>query len=414
MNMSDQTLSISRIPNRKGYSQKLERVLGVLAFLTILAAWFAGYMLENSDIEPHLHDAVPAANHFVKTSSGFYAAYADSQTVQLIGYVGVGTASGYGGPMKVAVGVDPSGKVIGIAIIKQRETPAWFTKVMDSGLVKSLLGKGYQDPFQLGRDVDGITGATYTSRAIAASVLNGVRDVAGKQLGLPLPAEASPRIQFGIPEITLIGLFVVGYFGHQGRLKYKKQLRWSGMLIGLVVLGFIYNLPLTLANINTFLMGFWPQWQSNLYWYLLIGGILFVFTADNKNPYCQWFCPFGAAQECVGVFGKAKSYSSSRYHKAFIWLRRGVVWFAIVLALLFRNPGLTSYEIFGTLFSLMGSRLQFILLGIVLIAAFFIKRPWCAYLCPIAPIDEFIRMVRKWILEKWQIIRKKTSREQTI
>ena len=394
-----------------GATQKLERVLGLLAVITIIAAWFIGYKLENSGIEPHLQEAIPGANHFVETASGSYAAYADPQSNKLIGYVGIGNANGYGGPMKVAVGVDLNGNVQGIAIIKQRETPAWFRKVVDSGFIKSLLGKNYQDPFQLSEDVDGITGATYTSRAIADSVLYGTRDVAGKQLDLPLQPETRPKIKFGIPEIALIALFAFGYFGHQGNFRYKKQLRWAGMSIGLVVLGFIYNLPLTLSNINKLLLGFWPRWQTNLYWYLLIGGILFVFTADNKNPYCQWFCPFGAAQECVGAFGKARSYSSSRYRMLFIWLRRGVVWFAIVLALFSRNPGLTSYEIFGTLFSLVGSRLQFVLLGIVIIASLFIKRPWCAYLCPIGPIDEFIRMVRKWVLEKWLTINKRTSHE---
>jgi polyferredoxin len=182
----------------------------------------------------------------------------------------------------------------------------------------------------------------------------------------------------------------------------------------LVALGFIYNLPLTLSSINKFLLGFWPPWQTNLYWYLLIGGILFVFAADNKNPYCQWFCPFGAAQECVGVVGKARSYSSSRYRGLFAWLLRGLVWFAILLALLFRNPGLTSYEIFGTLFSLMGSSLQFILLGLVLVASLFVKRPWCAYLCPITPIDEFIRMVREWSLEQWRTLRGNEKRSPAI
>ena len=409
--MSIQEPMVNNIQIVRGSTQKFERTLGLLAFILIIAAWFIGYKLENSTIEPHLQEAMPGANHFVETSFGFYAAYADAQSNELIGYVGTGIANGYGGPMRVAVGVDLNGNIQGIGIIKQRETPAWYKKVLESGLVGSLLGKNYQDPFQLGNDVDGVTGATYTSRAIAESVLNGVRSVAGKQLGLPLPTHASPKIKFGIPEISLIVLFAVGYFGHKGRFKYKKQLRWAGMLIGLVILGFIYNLPLTLSSINRFLLGFWPQWQTNLYWYLLIGGILFVFTADDKNPYCQWFCPFGAAQECVGAIGKAKSYSSSRYRTFFIWLRRGVVWFAIVIALLFRSPGLTSYEIFGTLFSLVGSKLQFVLLGSVLIASLFIKRPWCAYLCPIAPIDEFIRMVRKWILAKWRIIHMKTSQK---
>ena len=78
-----------------------------------------------------------------------------------------------------------------------------------------------------------------------------------------------------------------------------------------------------------------------------------------------------------------------------------MTWAAIVIALLLRNPGLTSYEIFGTLFSLTGSMMQFILLGIVLIAALFIRRPWCAYLCPLGPVTDLYRSFRRWGLELW-------------
>ena len=89
--------------------------------------------------------------------------------------------------------------------------------------------------------------------------------------------------------------------------------------IGLVVLGFLYNSPVTLAYITKLLLGYWPQWQTNLYWYFLIGGILFVFTVDNKNPYCQWICPFGAAQECMGVIGGARSRGSRRFATVLRW-----------------------------------------------------------------------------------------------
>jgi len=304
--------------------------------------------------------------------------------------------------MKVAVAVDLEGNIIGIAIIQNRETPAWFSKVLESGFIESLIGKTYQDTFKLGEDIDGVTSATYTSRAIAQSVLEGSRRIADEHLGLHIPQEPAPKIKFGIPEATLLSLFAVGYFGHQGNFKYKKQARWAGMLIGMVVLGFMYNAPLTLSQINKFLLGFWPQWQSNLYWYLLIGGILFVFTVDNKNPYCFWFCPFGAAQECMGAIGGAKAYSPGRYRNFLRWLRRGVVWFAIVVAILFRSPGITSYEIFGTLFSLLGSNSQFIVLALVLVTSLFIKRPWCTYLCPLDPVVKFIQMIRKWILEIWE------------
>ena len=135
--------------------------------------------------------------------------------------------------------------------------------------------------------------------------------------------------------------------------------------------------------------------------------MLFVFTVDNKNPYCEWFCPFGAAQECLGAIGGAKPRSAGRFKRLLVWIQRGLAWLAIVLALLFRNPGLTSYEIFGTLFDLIGSVWQFALLGIILIASLFIRRPWCKYFCPIGPVTDFYRTLRKWILELWKNRRKK-------
>jgi polyferredoxin len=113
----------------------------------------------------------------------------------------------------------------------------------------------------------------------------------------------------------------------------------------------------------------------------------------------------------MGAIGGAKVYSPGRFRSFLQWLRRGVVWFAIGVALLFRSPGLTSYEIFGSLFSFVGSNIQFALLGIVLVASLFIKRPWCTYLCPLDPVVDFTRMLRKWILELWRTIKPRKIEE---
>jgi len=257
-------------------------------------------------------------------------------------------------------------------------------------------------------DIDSITGATYTTRAVAESVLRAGHTVA-EYIGLPVTPSPEPKIIFGVPEIVLLGLFAAGYIGHQRKFKYKKQIRWASILIGMIVLGFVYNSPLTLAYINKFLLGYWPQWRTHLYWYLLIGGILFVFTVDNKNPYCEWFCPFGAAQDCMGVIGGAKPGSAGRYNDLLLWVQRGLAWLAIVLALYFRNPGLTSFEVFGTLFDLTGSTLQFALLGIILIASLFIKRPWCKFICPMRPVMDLYRTFRKWMIESWRRLRTKAT-----
>ena len=60
--------------------------------------------------------------------------------------------------------------VLGLSVVEQRETPSWFSRVIGSDYAEKLFGKSYADSFELGSDVDGVTGATYTSRAIADAV----------------------------------------------------------------------------------------------------------------------------------------------------------------------------------------------------------------------------------------------------
>ena len=388
----------NHVPNHNQRRQ-IERYLAVLAIVLVAVVWFLGGLRAQADMMPAVMGAQPEADHFTR-SNGVYAAWADAEEETLLGYVVIGSANGYGGPLELAVAVNPEGQITGSAVISHKETPSWMTRVMDSDLLETLTGKSYADSFVLGDDVDGVTGATYTSRAMAEAALNSSRSAA-RLFDLPPVETPAPTIQFGIPEIVLLGLYVVGYFGHQRGFKYKKQVRWGSMLVGLVVLGFIYNSPLTLAYFVKLILGYWPQWQTNLYWYFLLGGILFVFTVDNKNPYCEWFCPFGAAQECLGAIGGAKPRIPRRHKTWLRWAQRLLALTAILLGVYFRSPGLSSYELFGTLFGFLGTSLQFAALGIILLASLFIRRPWCNYLCPLRPVEGFIRMIREWVKELW-------------
>jgi uncharacterized protein with FMN-binding domain len=370
--------------------------LGIIA-----VAWIIGSFRAEADLRPYLDQALPEASRFEVVGIGTYAAW-DGQTEEpLIGYVTTGRAHGYGGEMEVAVAVSPEGVVLGLVIVEQKETSAFLRRVLRSDLLQALRGKIYSDPFTLGDDVDTVTGATYSCRAITDSVRKATRKVAARELGFSLPPEPLPKIQFGFSEAVLVALFGFGIVGRLRRFKYKKTARWISMIVGLVVLGFVYNMPLTIVWINKLLLGVWPTWQNNLYWLILIGGILFVYTIDNKNPYCEWFCPFGATQECLGVVGGAKVRFPLLVHNLLRWGQRLMALTAIVIALIFRNPGISSYEVFGVFFRLIGSNFLFAMLGIVLVASLFIRRPWCSYLCPLRPVTDIIRLIRNWIKELW-------------
>jgi polyferredoxin len=49
------------------------------------------------------------------------------------------------------------------------------------------------------------------------------------------------------------------------------------------------------------------------------------------------------------------------------------------------------------------------LLGIVLLASMFVKRPWCSYLCPLAPVMDLYRTFRIWMKESWKSLGNKVT-----
>ncbi len=376
---------------------RVENLLAIATLLSLIIAAVFGFNRSLTEIAPYFQTLLPGAERFEKNGFESYKGF-NTGEITPSGYIAAAKANGFGGPLKIAVSVDSDGTVLKAVVVEHRETPSWFEKVMKSPLIRSLKGKSYKDSFEIGADVDGITGATYTTRAVLQSVGRAAREVALKELNLPEPEEKQPGVQWGYPEIVLVLLLLVGVFGLKATSgKNKKRVRWLLMLSGLVVTGFMVNHPLTLVDINKFLMGYWPDVHHQLYWYLLVVGVLLVFLTTNKNIYCHTMCPFGAAQECLATFGKAKNFHSNRYHDLFKWLRRGIVWLAVFTALVFRNPGISSYEVYSTLFSLSGTNREVLFLAIVLLFSLFIKRPWCKYLCPVPAFEDYLRWLKRRI-----------------
>ena len=135
--------------------------------------------------------------------------------------------------------------------------------------------------------------------------------------------------------------------------------------MSLATIGLLWNRPWVIAFPTRLLTGDWPSWTTHLYWYILFGGILLVFNRTGKNAYCPWICPFGAAQDVIGLVGGARR---RRVPNAllFTWVKRVLLWLAVLLGLLHRAPGAVSYEVFAALFRLSGTGFQFAILAIVL------------------------------------------------
>ena len=88
------------------------------------------------------------------------------------------TTGGFGGDLKVLVGFDPEGKILGYTLLEHAETPGlgakadkWFQK----GEKGDIIGKDPKEPLVVSKDggqVDAITASTITSRAFLKAVNN--------------------------------------------------------------------------------------------------------------------------------------------------------------------------------------------------------------------------------------------------
>ncbi|MCK5470991.1 MAG: FMN-binding protein, partial [Cyclobacteriaceae bacterium] len=321
----------------------------------------------------------------------------------VLGYISVGEASGYGGPLSVVLAMDTAGNTSSLAVVDHRETPTFFDKTIKSGILKNLVKTKAYDPIKMDEDIDGLSGATYTARALIQSSQQAAHQIGRTKLNLEIP-EDKREIQFGLPEILLIVLFLIAVLQRKYfKGKTRNIIRWATLITGMIFLGFIYNRPFVLAHVNMVILGYFPDWHTHIYWYILIAGLLLFKTEKKWNTYCYDFCPFGACQEVVGAIGGAKPIKI-KWSETLKWLQRALVIFAVSLALIYRNPGSFSFEIFGTLFALEGSNFQFVVLAIVLLSSLFISRPFCNYLCPLHKntMEGLFDRTRKNFKKIWQ------------
>ena len=77
-----------------------------------------------------------------------------------LGYVLSVTAKGYAGAVRIALGIDQSGKVVGYSVLEHGESPGFGANCENEDIRQQFIGITAAD------QLDGITGATITTNAL--------------------------------------------------------------------------------------------------------------------------------------------------------------------------------------------------------------------------------------------------------
>ncbi len=296
---------------------------------------------------------------------------------------------GYVGPVSVLVGMDSSGAIKRLVVLSNRETPYYMRRVEQSGFIERVTGRKVTDDLS---EVDAVSGATVTSRAIAGDVAGASRVVAKRLFGIEAPKEAS--MATGVIDAVVLGAVLL--LALAARIWYRNRvLKWASWTAAIALVGIFLAVPLSFSHISNVMEGRLPPLSNPALVVLLVWSL--VTTVIWGPVFCGYACPFGAMQEIAWRVAPGRKWSVServgRHIRSFRWL----VFFGLVIAVfplgIREAAGFEPYPyFFDELHRLVfptgagtSGRLSLLVFGyalFVLLISCRFKRFWCRVFCP--------------------------------
>lgn len=291
---------------------------------------------------------------------------------------------GYGGPVPLKIHIDKDGRLTAIEAEPNAESPSFFDRAKE--LFSRWQGKTIDEA--MAEDVDAVSGATFSSKAIIRNVQRGL--AYAKQHGL---ADGGKGAQKESAERTVATGWTLGSI-----------VALIAVLLGAIVPLFTNNRRLHLVQlvVNVVVLGLWTGTfvSYTLFLRLFAGGVslsaigtlaapllmlivaLLYPLAGRSGHYCAHVCPFGSAQELAGKLSRRKLRITPRVLRMLTALRN-LLW-GVLMALLLTGTcsAWIDYELFTAFIYSSASVWVIVLAVLFLVLSVWVPRPYCRFVCP--------------------------------
>jgi electron transport complex protein RnfG len=127
-----------------------------------------------------LNAIIPEADSFEKRTAGDIEYFEARKGAAVTGYCVRVTGNGYNGFVRIVVGIDPEGMIRGVQVLEHQETPGLGARIneikpgeTDAWFLRQFKGKPVRT-IEVKKDIDAITGATISSKAVTDAIRNTV------------------------------------------------------------------------------------------------------------------------------------------------------------------------------------------------------------------------------------------------
>lgn len=279
---------------------------------------------------------------------------------------------GFAGNTPLLIALNEKQRIVGTKILDNHETANYLKYVTEKGLFESWNGLSIRAA--LDKQVDAISGATYTSEAVINSLiagLNALDETGYSQRNNPW------NIVRRICSLLVIAFAIFCFFYPKKTKPYRLYL----LGLSVIILGFWQGTLLSIATMHTALANGISIFTQCIFLILLILAILLPFIT-GKQFYCAYLCPFGALQELTGKLSKRKLSIPTSVTKVLIFMRKIILLFIVFLLIIGVTFDFSLIEPFPAFNFQSASTFTLIFAGLFLVLSAFVTKPWCRFFCP--------------------------------
>lgn len=280
------------------------------------------------------------------------------------------SVGGFGGNLRVVVGIDKSGNIAGIELGENYESVGFIERVRNEGFFEKWNGKSVTDAAVA--EVDTVSGATMSTRAIKSMLALNLSKYSGSEFQAN-SSETEP-LWLAVIVFLLLAYSLFAFFFPQKTAKF----RIIHLIALAVILGFIGGSALSFESFK--------NWTTSMEIALIPAVIMalaiLVPLFSGKNFYCSFVCPFGAMQELFGRIPLPKKNLPQKFMKG-VAVFKALLLAAVYILMIFKVvTDFTVIEPFSAFKFDAAALPALILAASFLIVSLFINRPWCRFFCP--------------------------------
>lgn len=289
---------------------------------------------------------------------------------------------GFGGNVPFAIMVDPNEKIKKIHLLEHYETPSWIRDLENVHFFDTWNGMDISTA--LNTEIDAVSGATMTSEAIVRCMSRRLSEY--KEVEEILKKKNITNI-FGVIFSFFIILLATVSFLFPGK---TSKFRIFLLLGSLIVLGFWQVQMLSVAQFENWIIN-GMNIMSNIVLFIIILMSILIPVLTNKAFYCQYVCPYGAAQELAGRLKFIRIKLNNKTIKILSHIKFGLLFIIAVVSIANIKISLEDFEPFSAFQYNFASVIVLVIAITMLVLSLFYNKPWCRFFCP---TGAFLTMLR--------------------